>query len=84
MSVFVLLDRMEGKNDKKWLVDCLLQQCGQPVVPIYSKFTLSVEYRNGLLGKLKVLCEVLSQSIRILRQSRKDDIIVCWTTVLTG
>ena len=81
MSVFVLLDRMEGKNDKKWLVDYLCQQCEQPVVPIYSKFTLSIEYRNGLLGKLRVLCEVLSQCICLLRQSRKDDIVVCWTTL---
>lgn len=81
MSVFVLLDCMEGKNDKKWLVDCLRQQCRQPVVPIYSKFTLSVRYRNGLVGKFQVLWEVLSQSIRLLRQSRKDDIVVCWTTL---
>ena len=81
MSIFVLLDRVENNNDKKWLIENLKAQCSQPVIPIYSKFILSVEYRNGLMGKLRVLKEIIFQSIRLLRQSKKDDIVICWTVL---
>ena len=81
MSVFILLDRSQDNNDKKWLVEGLQQQCEQPVNPIYSRFTLSVMARKGPLGKLRVYMEVISQSIRLLRKSKKNDIIICWFTL---
>ncbi|MBP5387191.1 MAG: hypothetical protein J6Y97_07395 [Prevotella sp.] len=86
MNIFIILDRPSQANDKKWLIDAMekamIQENAQ-IIPVYSSFVTSVAYRRGLWGKLRVVCEYLRMSVRFLRQSRKEDVAICWTPLMS-
>lgn len=85
MNIYVFLDRPSQDNDKKWLVDALVEEMKTKetkIIPVYTSFITSIVYRKGGLVKFRVLYEYLKLSLKILSKSNKNDVVICWTPLI--
>ena len=77
-TVYILFDCPDDHNDKSWMIDEIRQLYRGGVFSVSIGKVLSRLSRDGLKGKLQSLWIMLTQCVRALRASKRDDVIICW------
>ena len=76
-NLYIIFDQ---SHDKDWLIDELTAYYGSDRITVrrLSIASAKMEINGGLFGKFLNFYHTVQPSVKVLLQSKKDDIIVCW------
>lgn len=77
---YIIYDCPRLENDKQWLT-CGLRQNGIEITNIMAQKVQSHLINKNIGGKVSAIIDIITQCLCTIRQSGKNDVIICWSSL---